>query len=223
MKTLTIALSCLLATAATAVAQEEEDHAKTQSGTTEAPPPMRAENLEGSPQTYDIDKTFGIGFGQTPGGVRGFEAEYYLGSVMLDGHIALGLFSPSNGDSSSYFALAGGAFFRWKVYDNVALMLGGRLDFGHAAVGGSTTGPGKLPQVYGSSDSASQINLEFLARVQIYLGMLSLHAEFGPVLAILPDSSGVIGDSWQSVRKGVYFDLPSTNLLANFGAIIYTN
>lgn len=222
MKTMLITFGLLLATPAWA--QEEDDHATKTSGhdpATENRGSLAAQEMGGSAATpIDIDKTFGIGYGQTPGGVTGLEAEYYLTSFMLNAHLALGLFSPDTGDSSSYFAVAVGGFYRWKVYDNVALMLGARLDIGHASYGGG--GGAKLPQTYGSGDSATQFNIEGVLRTELYLGMLSIHAEVGPVISIIGENGGVF-ESDASLGKGFYISIPSQTLLASFGVIIYTN
>ncbi len=226
MKTALLVLSGLLVSSAPrAWAQTEDDHATRTSGhdpAAENRPDLQAQNLEGDEVPFDIDKTFGFGYGQTPGGLRGLQAEYYLSpQLMLNAHLALGLFSPETGDSAFAFGIAGGAFYRWKVWDRVALMLGGRLAIGHADGGGSGE-LGKVPQVYPGTGSATQFNIEAVMRVQLYLGILALQAEVGPVIAVLGDGGGVLGD-WRGRSQGFYIDLPNHNLIYSIGAVIYTN
>ena len=80
----------------------------------------------------------------------------------------------------------------------------------------------KVPQVYQSYGDATQINLEAMLRVQLYFGgIIGIHAEVGPVLAIIDEGGGVLGDSWYGTPEGVYFDIPSDLLLASFGVVVY--
>lgn len=154
--------------------------------------------------------TLGIGYGETPGGVRGAELEVYLGNLMLNAHFGFLFFSPDEGDSSNAFGLALGLFYRWKVWDNVALMLGGRVDIGHTGGGGT-----------GSSGDATQFNIEAPLRVQLYFAeILALHAEIAPVLGIV-DSGGGVLDNWTDKSEGIYLDLPAVNVLATVGVTIY--
>jgi hypothetical protein len=153
--------------------------------------------------------TLGIGYGETPGGVRGAELEVYLGNLMLNAHLGLLFFAPEEGDSQNAFAVAVGLFYRWKVWDNVALMFGGRLDVGF--VSNATT----------AGDDATQFNIEAPLRAQIYFAeILALHAEVGPVLGIVGDGGGVL-DGWGDKGKGVWLDLPAVNVLATVGVTVY--
>jgi hypothetical protein len=101
-------------------------------------------------------------------------------------------------------------------------MLGGRLDLGYASSGGYTPpGLGKLPQV-GEGSSAVQLNIEAMLRAEYYFaGIMSVHAEVGPVLAIINEGGGVLGESWQSTSQGIYLEVPLFNLIAGFGVTIY--
>jgi hypothetical protein len=221
MKTTLFAFALLLATPVVALAQEEDDHAvgseQNRSKGTE-PGPLRMAEAETPVAGQGADKTFGIGFGQTVGGVTGLEVEYYLSNIMLNAHFGFLFFSPDGGDSASSFAFAAGGFYRWRVWDNVAVMLGGRLGIGHV----SAPDAGELgakPQVYASGDT-TQINIEVPLRAQIYFAdILAVHAEVGPVLSIVGDGGNVLGS--YSLSKGTYLHLPLTTLLASFGVTLY--
>lgn len=152
--------------------------------------------------------TLGVGYGETPGGVRGAELELYLGNLMLNAHLGLFFFAPEEGDSLNSFAVAVGLFYRWKVWDNVALMFGGRLDVGHDSSAAS-------------GDGATQFNIEAPLRAQIYFAdILAVHAEVGPVLGIV-DSGGGVLDNWGDKSEGVWLDLPAVNVLATVGVTVY--
>lgn len=199
MKTTMFAFTLLtLLAAAPALAQVEGDSRTTVTTMQETP--------------AQSAKTFGIGYGQTPGGVLGAEVEYYLGNLMLNAHFGFLFFSPSgDADSVNSFGLAVGAFFRWKTWDNVALMIGGRLDIGHTGGGGTGTEGG----------DATQFNIEVPLRAEIYFAeILSLHAEVGPVLGIVDEGGGVLA-GWKDKPKGTYLDLPAVNVLATVGVTIY--
>ena len=223
MKTTIMAFTLLLA--APVLAQEEDDHATTSSGhdpKADRAGTVRMTEADTPAGVQSTNKTFGVGFGQTVGGVRGVEVEYYLGNIMLNGHLGFLFFAPDNDnvDSSTYFAIAAGGFYRWRVWDNVAVMLGARLDIGHTGGGGSSVDA--KPQVYQITGSATQFNIELPLRAQIYFAdMLAVHAEVGPVLAIIGEGGGVLGESWAGVSQGVYLDLPATSLVATFGVIAY--
>jgi hypothetical protein len=221
MKTILIAF--LLVPALALAQTQEDDHATVRSGhdpEAEARGPLRLAEPEDVTVGENLDKTFGIGLGSTPGGVTGVEVEYYLGDLMLNGHAGLVFFAPENGDSLTGFALAAGAFYRWKRYGDLAVMLGGRIDFGYAS-GGSYEIPSKIPQVI-EGGSSTQFNVEAMFRAEYYFaGILSIHAEVGPVLAFVGENGGVLGESWQSTSQGLYFELPLFQLLAGFGATIY--
>lgn len=220
MKTTLLAFALLLATPTFALAQEEDNHAtgSEQNRKDGQAPPLRMVEAETPVAGQGADKLFGIGFGETPGGVRGVEIEYYLGNIMLDAHLGFFFFSPDGGDSSSSFAIALAGFYRWRVWDNVAVMLGGRLDVGHVSAPDGE-GLDAKPQVYASGDT-TQINIEVPLRAQIYFAdILAVHAEVGPVLAIVGDGGTILGDI--SASKGTYLFLPTTTLLASFGVTLY--
>lgn len=149
---------------------------------------------------------FGIGFMQTPWGLNAAEAEIYVGqSLMIDVLAGFSLYSPDGGDMRVGFGLGGGVFYRWKVWDPVALMIGGRLSFAflNQYVTGGEAG-----------ESTVDINLEMPLRAEIYFARyLSVHAEV----------AGVLGIVTSGPAKGVYFGVPLTNLIAGFGATFYFN
>src|SRR5688572_29321406 len=173
--TLILLVVPLLAPLVARAQTQEDDHATVRSGhdpEAEARGPLQVAEPETVVAGESLDKTFGVGFGSTPGGVTGVEVEYYLGDLMLNGHAALVFFAPENGDSTTGFALAAGAFYRWKTYGDLALMLGGRLDFGYLSAATYEI-PARLPQVPGGG-SSTQINLEGMLRAEYYFaGVLS--------------------------------------------------
>jgi hypothetical protein len=223
-KTILSTLFVVLLPLAARAQTQEDDHATVRSGhdpAAEARGDLAMTEAEGTVAGENLDKVFGLGFGVTPGGVTGFEVEYYLANLMLNGHVGVAFFAPDPGDSVTSFALAGGAFFRWKRFGDLAVMLGGRLDLGYASFGGYTP-PAKLPQVGEGNNSAIQFNIEAMLRAEYYFGgILSVHAEVGPVIAIIGEGGGVLGESWQSTSEGFYLEIPLFNLVAGFGVTIY--
>ncbi len=188
-----------------------------------ARPALQTQTLE-TPVIVEkqADKLVGLGYGSTPGGVTGVTMEYYLGgTLMLNGMFGLTTVSPKGGGGSTTginFAAAG--FYRWKNWDNVSLMVGGRLDIAHVSAPDNL---GKLPQVYTGSD-ATQFDIEIPGRAQLYFAhFLAVYAEVAVVLSIVGDGGTVLQPSSQlsSRGKGVYLDLPLSNLIGSFGATFY--
>jgi hypothetical protein len=222
MKTFTIAIALLLAAP---LAHAQDDNATGSSGhDPNAAPKLHTIEIEGAPpagaQATRHDHTFGVGFSQTPSGLTGVEAEYYLGGpLVLDGTLGFDVFSPKNGGTTTVIGIGAAVFYRWKVWDDVALMVGGRLEFEHLSVGDS--GTLAKPQIsYGGAD-ATQINIEVPLRAQIYFAsFLAVHCEVAAVLALATDDGGGILGS-QSVPKGTYFSIPLTNLIGDFGVVYY--
>jgi hypothetical protein len=161
------------------------------------------------------DKLLGLGYGTTPGGVTGVTLEYYLGgSVMVNAIFGLATFSPKNGSSATTIDFAGGAFYRCKNWNNVSLMLGGRVDIAHLFAGG----------ISGGSGDATQFSIEFPMRGQIYFAhFLAVYAEVAVVLSFIGDNGAVLEPSFNisSRGKGVYIDIPLSELIGAFGATFY--
>jgi hypothetical protein len=225
MKTtnMTLALVLALAQAGPALAQtQEDDHATTSSGhdpEAEARGAMRIREAEPQATVDSTQRTFGVGYGATPGGVAGAQVEYYLANLMLNFHAGYSTFSPDEGESQSLFMLAGGAFWRFRSYDPVALLLGGRLSFAHAP-GASYMIPEAKPQVV-ESESSTQVNVELVAAVQVFFGgIIGVKAEVGPVISFI-DGLGLVGDGLRGEYPGLYLRVPNANLLATFSALIY--
>lgn len=219
-----IVLAALAFLGPTAFAQE--DNAGQISGhDPNARPALQTQTLE-TPVIVDkqADKLIGMGYGSTPGGVTGVTMEYYLGgTLMLNGIFGLTTVSPKGGGGSTTginFAAAG--FYRWKNWDNVSLMVGGRLDIAH--VSAPDAGLGKVPQVYTGSGDATEFAIEIPGRAQLYFArFLAVYAEVAVVLSIVGDGGTVLTPSSQvsSRGKGVYLDLPLSNLIGSFGATFY--
>jgi hypothetical protein len=216
-----VLLAVLAVLGPTAFAQE--DNAGQTSGyDPNAHPALKTQTVE-TPIVIEkqADKLVGIGYGQTPGGVQGVTLEYYLGgTLMLNGMLGLSLISPKGSDSETVFNLAAAAFYRWKNWDNVSLMLGGRLDVAHVSAPGPAD---KLPQYIGSGD-ATQLNIELPARAQLYFAhYLAVYAEVAVVVSIVGDGGTVLQPTSQvsSRGKGVYVDIPLSNLIGSFGATFY--
>jgi len=214
------ALACL---GPTAFAQE--DNAGQISGhDPNARPALQTQTLE-TPVIVEkqADKLVGLGYGSTPGGVTGVTLEYYLGgTLMLNGMFGLTTVSPKGGLGSTTgvnFAAAG--FYRWKNWDNVSLMVGGRLDIAHIS---APSALGKLPQVYTGSGDTTQFDIEIPGRAQLYFAhFLAVYAEVAVVLSIVGDGGTALQPSSQTASrgKGVYLDLPLSNLIGSFGATFY--
>src|SRR5262249_48744656 len=145
------------------------------------------------------DHTFGIGFEETPSGLTGVSGEFFVGGpIVLDFVAGFSVFSPKgNAGSLTLFGIGGAFAYRLRLWDDAALMSGGRLEFEHGSVGSG--GALAKPQSYISSGSATQINLMFPVRGEIYFASaLSVHAELAAVLALVTDGGGTLGSDFVS-------------------------
>jgi hypothetical protein len=214
MKNLSIAIAILLAAP---LARAQDDNATGSSGhDPSAQPPLHTVEIEGTgagASAAHREHAFGVGFGETPSGIFGFEAEYQLGTVVLDGTFGFDIFSPKNGDSASVVGVGGAVLYRFKIWDDAALMAGGRLELLHITNGSSISG------VTYSTDG-TQVNIEIPLRGEVYFGkVLAVHGEVAAVLALVTDGIGRLGSD--AAPKGTYFAVPLTNLIGDFGVTFF--
>jgi hypothetical protein len=203
------------------LALAQDDNATGSSGhDANAQPKLHTVEIEGasggSNEAGLHDHGIGLGFSETPSGLKGVDLEAPLGGpLVLDLTAGFDLFSPKNGSTVTALGVGGALFYRMKVWSDVAFMIGGRVELEHVSSSSSSS-------MYTEGNaSATQVNVEFPLRAEIYFaGKLALHAEVAAVLALVTDSGGGALGS-QAVAKGTYFAVPLTNLVSDFGVVYF--
>ena len=154
----------------------------------------------------DMAGRVGIGGAQTLGGVRGFDIVYWAGKLAVNGTAQLQFYSPSEGDSGLFIALAGGVLFPILSSDHADLSFGGRLD------------------VASAKDRDPQLTIEAPLRIEWYASEhLSLHGEVGVAIEIIGDRrllSGA-GTSFFGSGGGTGVTVGGTFLTAGGGFDVY--
>ena len=151
---------------------------------------------------------WGVGAVQTPSGVRGVEAEYYLDKIMISVVAGFQQYSPAEGESITSYSIGAGGFYELLTGTDTALLAGGRIVMGHASV---------------ADFSSTQFNVEVPARLQWHFSKrLAIHFETGLVIAIIPENTEVVGVAPGLGRdQGVSVSLGGASLLGNAGLTLY--